>query len=270
MAEKRFGSMVMDDTETDAPAIVMLHGLGGTSNTFDTLLDDLAGYRLIRPDLPGAGRSPLKPNIKSLESLSGAVTDALKAARVRTATIVGHSMGTLLAQYMAVSAPHRVKGLILFGALTEPSESARQARAAKAVKEGMAEIAGLIADAGLSEKTKQTIPACHAYVRESLMRQPSAGYAAHCMALAKSTALPPMKIRVPVHLVTGSDDVVAPPAMAKQLHSALPFSTLTVLPGVGHWPTLEAPHECRQAMTEAMATITGVDAEQSNEEPNYG
>ena len=123
MPDNRFGSLIMDDTADSnddlSQVIVMLHGLGGTSNTFETLMAGLEDYRVIRPDLPGAGRSPIKPGINTLQDLSRAITDALKAIRVRKAIIVGHSMGTMLAQYMAVSAPQRVRGLILFGALTD-------------------------------------------------------------------------------------------------------------------------------------------------------
>ena len=39
-------------------AIVLVHGLGGDSNSFQMLLGALAGFRSIRPDLPGSGRSP--------------------------------------------------------------------------------------------------------------------------------------------------------------------------------------------------------------------
>jgi pimeloyl-ACP methyl ester carboxylesterase len=46
---------VEDDGEGDA--VLCLHGLGGTSNTWTPLMPALAGYRVIRPDLPGSGRS---------------------------------------------------------------------------------------------------------------------------------------------------------------------------------------------------------------------
>ncbi len=259
MTDRRFGSLVMEDSGTDGPAIVMLHGLGGTSNTFDTLVGGLDGYRVLRPDLPGAGRSPLRPGLGSIAGLARAVTDVLKAAGVRRAVLVGHSMGTLLAQHMAVSAPHRVSGLILFGALTEPPQAARQGlleRAETALRHGMAGIAGTVADTSLSAQSRAQNPVAHAFIRESLMRQPPAGYAAHCRALAKAQAFPSMQIRAPVRLIAGSDDPVAPPAMAEALNRALPFSKMDILTGVGHWAMLEAPAHARRILQEALAEMT--------------
>jgi pimeloyl-ACP methyl ester carboxylesterase len=259
MTETRFGSIVMEDTGGAGRAIVMLHGLGGTSNTFEPIMPALEGYRVVRPDLPGAGRSAHRPNVRSLQDLARAITDAVTAAKVRRAVIVAHSMGTLLAQYMAVTAPHRVEGLVLLGALTEPPEAARfalTARAEQAERDGMVAIADQIANGSLSERSKRDIPAARAFVRESLMRQDPRGYAAHCRALAKATAFVPMRIRCPVRLITGSDDPVAPRTMAETLNTGLPFSKLDILPGVGHWPTIEAPEACSDLLRRALDDMT--------------
>ena len=236
----------------------MLHGLGGTSNVFDPLMPGLEGYRVLRPDLPGAGRSPLRPGIRSIAGLARAVTDALRAAGVRRAIIVGHSMGTLLAQHMAISAPQRVDGLILFGAISEPPEAARQsltARAETALRDGMAGIADSVADTSLSAQTLAENPAVRAFLRESLMRQPPLGYAAHCRILAQATALPSGQIRAPVRLITGADDPVAPPTMARVMNNALSVGKLDILPGTGHWPMLESPQACRKILARALAEM---------------
>lgn len=258
MADIRFGSLVMEDTGGSGRAMVMIHGLGGTSNTFETLMPALDGWRVVRPDLPGAGRSPVRADTRSIADLARSVTDALKATGVTRAVIVAHSMGTLLAQHMAVTAPHRVEGLILFGALTEPPEGARnglKARAEAALRDGMAGIADTVSTASLSERARREASAVRAFVRESLMRQPTTGYAAHCQALAAATAYPPMKIRCRVRLITGADDPVAPRAMAEALNTGLPNSKLDILPGVGHWAPLEAPEECRRLLAEALAEM---------------
>lgn len=259
MVDTRFGSIVMEDTGGDGRAVVLLHGLGGTSNTFEPVMPALEGWRAIRPDLPGAGRSPVRHNVRTIADLARAVTDALVARKVHRAVIVAHSMGTLLAQHMAIAAPHRVDGLVLFGALTEPPETARQgllARAETAERDGMAGIADTVATASLSERTRSETPAVRAFVRESLMRQPPLGYASHCRALAQAAAFAPMRIRCNVRLVTGAEDPVAPRAMAEALNTGLPFSKLDILPGVGHWATLEAPAACRRLLSDTLAEMT--------------
>jgi len=259
MADRRFGSMVLEDSGGDGPAVVMLHGLGGTSNTFEPLMNSLQSYRVIRPDLPGAGRTPVRNSIRTLQQLASSITDVLAGIGVRRAVLVGHSMGTLLAQHMAISAPQRVQGMVLFGAITEPPDSARlalQLRASTAIQEGMAVIADNVANGSLSAKSKSDNPTVLAMVRESLMRQPSAGYAAHCKALAQAQACDVLQIKVPVQLVTGVDDPVAPVTMAQSLNDALPFSELEQLPGVGHWPTIEAPADCSRILNSALQTFT--------------
>ncbi len=261
MADRRFGSLVMEDAG-EGRAVVCVHGLGGSSNSFEPLMPALEGCRVVRPDTPGAGRSPVRAGLDTMTALCRALTDALSGAKVRRAVIVAHSMGTLIAQRMAVTAPHRVEALVLFGALTEPPEAARAAlreRAEAAERHGMAGIASAVAEASLSTRSRTDAPATQAFVRESLMRQDPRGYAVHCRALARAERYPPMKIRVPVRLVTGAEDRVAPPAMAEALHRALPFSRLTILPGVGHWPMLEAPAAARAAVAQTLADLAEAD-----------
>jgi pimeloyl-ACP methyl ester carboxylesterase len=46
------------DDQGSGPAVVMIHGLGGSANTFEAQARALSrSHRVIRPDLPGAGRS---------------------------------------------------------------------------------------------------------------------------------------------------------------------------------------------------------------------
>ena len=61
MADLRLGGMVTEDSGGAGPAVILIHGLGGDSNSFTPLMEALDGYRVLRPDLPGAGRSALRP-----------------------------------------------------------------------------------------------------------------------------------------------------------------------------------------------------------------
>ena len=46
------------EIDGDGPALLCIHGLGGSSNTCTPLMGALTGFRVIRPDLPGSARSP--------------------------------------------------------------------------------------------------------------------------------------------------------------------------------------------------------------------
>jgi len=74
MADFRLGSMVAEDSGS-GPAVVMIHGLGGSSNTFEPQMPELQGMRLLRPDLPGAGRSPYQPGTPSLLAMAPSFAD---------------------------------------------------------------------------------------------------------------------------------------------------------------------------------------------------
>ena len=126
MTDLRLGSMVAEDAG-EGPAVVMVHGLGGSSNSFQTLMAALAGHRVLRPDLPGSGRSGRRPGRPGLSGLAAAVMDCLRAGGVGRAHFVGHSMGTLICQDLAVRSPETVASLTLFGPILEPPPAARMA-----------------------------------------------------------------------------------------------------------------------------------------------
>ena len=250
MTTANLGNLVAEISGEGFP-VVMVHGLGGTTNTFQPQIAALSGYRVIRIDLPGAGRSPVPHDDLSIEKMMEAVLGASKALGVERGHFVGHSMGTLVVQKLAAAYPDLVASLTLFGGLVEPPEAARSglaARAKLARSDGMEPIAEQIIAATLSAETKSHRPAAVAFVRESLMRQPVEGYAKHCEALAKATAADHRLIAAPTLLLTGDADVVAPPSMAQTLADRIPHASLSMLDRCGHWSTLEKPVECNERM----------------------
>jgi pimeloyl-ACP methyl ester carboxylesterase len=243
MADFRLGSLVAE-IAGDGPAVVMVHGLGGSSNSFQPLMAGLDGRRVIRPDLPGAARSALRPGQPTLMGLCQALRDLIRACGVTSAHLVGHSMGTLLCQYLAAAEPKLVTGLTLYGPILEPPAAARaglKERAALARRDGMAPVADAVSQGNLSPATRRNNPAAIAFVRESLLRQDPAGYATHCEALADAWPADHRAIVCPTLLVAGADDPVAPPEMARRLAGLIRGAELEILPDCGHWPMIEAP-----------------------------
>ena len=203
MTDVRLGSMVAE-RHGAGPAVVMVHGLGGSSGSFETLMPALGGYCVLRPDLPGAGRSALRPGRPGLAGLGAALRECLRALGVSRAHLVGHSMGALVCQQVAAAAPELVASLTLYGALLEPAPAARAAlaeRAREARTAGMSAIADAVAAGSLGPGTAGGAAA--AFVRESVLRQSPAGFAAHCVALAAARAPDHGAIRCPCLLVHG-------------------------------------------------------------------
>jgi len=128
-------------------------------------------------------------------------------------------------------------------------------RAAAARRDGGAGIATAVASASVSQKSRGSNPATVAFVRESLMRQEPAGYAAHCTALSEASAAQHGEIRCPTLIVAGSDDPVAPVRMGQTLLSRLSDGIMETLPGIGHWMTLEAAQESGKLLREHLKSL---------------
>lgn len=252
------------EVDGEGDAAVLIHGLGGTSNTWTSLLPALQRFRCIRPDLPGSGRSWRVEGPLSIKGFVDSVCRVVETVRAERFHVVGHSMGCIVALHLAAAFPGAVRSLALFGPLLAPPESARdniRARGAKARGEGMAgmqEIADALVQASTSSQTKSQRPAAVAYVRETLMRQDPDGYARTCEALADAQAADVSAIRCPVLLVTGEEDVVAPPQSVRMLGEKLTAAgapvRVEVLRGCGHWEPLEKPEECMDLLRRFHAT----------------
>ncbi|MGS1010462.1 alpha/beta fold hydrolase [Achromobacter anxifer] len=242
------------------PALLCIHGLGGSSNTWTPVMGAFDGFRVIRPDLPGSARSALGERRLSIAVYVDALVGLLDALDVDAAHIAAHSLGTVVAQHLAVTHPGRVKSLALFGPLASPPDAGRsgiraRAQLARGGDAAMQEIADAIVKAATSAQTKQDRPAVLALVRESVMRQPPEGYAQSCEALADAQPAVVETIGVPALLVTGDQDGVAPPANVETLAARMPGSGRIVLDGCGHWTTYEKPQACMQALREFHAAL---------------
>ncbi len=253
--------MALED-EGEGDAIVCVHGLGGSSNSFTPLMPVLTRHRVLRPDLPGSGRSQRAEGGLSIQRFVDALLAACQRLNVRRAHFVGHSMGSIVCQHLAVQQPALVRSLALFGPLQAPADAARtaiRARAAKARSEGatgMQEIVQTLLQGAISGDTRERQPLAVSFVRESLMRQEPEAYARSCEALAAAEPARVDTITAPVLLVTGDEDGVAPPqavrALADKLHGS-PNPRVIVLPRCGHWTPVERAAECQAALRDFMA-----------------
>lgn len=234
-------------------AVVLIHGLGGSSNTWTPQLPALGQRRAVRVDLPGSARSPVPHEPPTIESFAADVAAAVRTLGVERAHFVGHSLGTLVCQRIAVDDPSLVQSLALFGALTEPPDAARTGlvnRARTARGGDLAGIADQIAANAVAARSRETNPVITAFVRESVMRQSPEGYAKACEALAAATTVDVRLISVPTLLMTGEADVVAPPAMARTLGDRISGASVTIVPDCGHWITVEKPEIVNRALGE--------------------
>jgi 3-oxoadipate enol-lactonase len=239
------------EIDGEGPAVLLVHGLGGTANFYQVQADALAGrFRVIRADSAGAGRSALADGI-SIQSHADDLVAVLDQLGIESAAVVGHSMGTLVVRDLAARYPDRVSKLVLLGAVAPPGDAVRQAqrdRAALLRGKGTAAVApGVVANA-LSEATRRDKPEVAAFVRELVMRQDQEGYARNCEALAGAGDPGPVAGSLPLLLITGSEDKTAPPAVSEALAEGHGAAAVTVIDGIGHWTALEAAREVTEQL----------------------
>lgn len=98
------------------PTVVFLHGAQNDHSVWVLQSRYLAhhGHSVLAVDLPGHGRSAGTP-LASVEAIAAWTLALLDAVGVARATLVGHSMGSLVALEAAGSAPQRVERLALIG-----------------------------------------------------------------------------------------------------------------------------------------------------------
>jgi pimeloyl-ACP methyl ester carboxylesterase len=262
--------MAVEDEGT-GDAVVCVHGLGGSSNTWTPLLAALAELRVIRPDLPGSARSNATGPL-SIERLAEAVVKVCSRLGIGRAHFLGHSMGTIVCQHVAAAHPQLVRSLALFGPLITPGDPARAAIRARAEQArggtgAMQAIAQTLSQSAVSADTRQRTPTAAAFVRESLMRQDPEGYARSCEALAEARPAALERIEAPVLLVTGDEDAIAPPqavrAMAERLGMGPGIAgsgrrgsvRVVVLSRCGHWTPIERPEECARELRGFLAGV---------------
>lgn len=238
--------------------VVMVHGLGGTTDIYQPQVAALvdAGHTVIRYDLSGHGRSPLT-GTPSIESWTDDLFALLDDEGIEQAAVVAHSMGTLVAVNAAITHPDRVSRLALLGPVRKLPDAGRGAtvkRAATVRDGGMAAVADGIVAVATSTVTQAERPVAAALVRELLLGQNPEGYALACDALAAADDPDFAAIKVPVLQVTGDQDKTSPVALNHDLNALLENSQFTVLDGVGHWHTVEAPDQVTHLLVDFLTT----------------
>ena len=98
--------------------VVVLHGGGvdhrETASFFEPVFEHAKGFRRIYPDLPGMGRSPAGPMIRSAENVLEALIEfSGDASGGEPYLLAGHSAGTYYARAMALTIPKQIAGLAL-------------------------------------------------------------------------------------------------------------------------------------------------------------
>src|SRR5262249_57061163 len=97
----QFVERIAVESDGSGDDVLLIHGLGGTSNVWMPLMPTLMRHRTVRPDLPGSGRSARVEGPLSIDRYVQAMLKVCTALRVQRAPVVAHSLGPILPFHLA-------------------------------------------------------------------------------------------------------------------------------------------------------------------------
>jgi pimeloyl-ACP methyl ester carboxylesterase len=232
----------------DAPAIVLLHGIGAHAAYFRFQLAALGAFaRVIAWNAPGYMLSDaLGTPEPQAADYAQAVADFLEATGVQRCVLVGHSFGSAVAQAFTIAHPDRVAGLVLSGAGVGQREIAPARAAAYQERIRRIRLGGYqYGDAGIDHLVAPGLPAPVRAMMIEVARGLRAEGLEQAAAFRLSSFFSPdqaHRIVCEVLLVQGAEDRTNPREQnADLLLPRLARGQMQVWPGVGHMAEIEDP-----------------------------
>jgi pimeloyl-ACP methyl ester carboxylesterase len=232
----------------DAPALVLLHGIGSTSAGWRLQYGPLGGHlRVIAWDAPGYGGSqPLAGEAPCAEDYARALARLLDALGVQKAIIGTNSWGTPTGVVFARLFPARVRALVLGGPAAGWGAAPKQEREQRAAARVERVTTLGVRKMREEDAAELVAPGTRAQVLEWIKSAEGLtvnGYAqAARMLAAVDVPREIAAVACPVRVVSGILDTRTPPETnAKRIAAAAPNATLQMVPDCGHLPHLEHP-----------------------------
>lgn len=257
----------------EGPPVLLVHGQPGLCTDWDPVTERLApGHHVLVPDRPGYGGSGTRP--LGMAENAAVLAELLRARADGPAVVVGHSYGGGVAVLLAAQHPGAVRGLVLVGSvgmagsvngfdhlLAMPAVgevvSAVGLLTLGRVLPRLRPLARLLPDgpgarlrAGLPDQqyaagvSRRGLRMCRSFVAEQ--RSLIAEIADVELALTRVVA--------PTVVVTGTWDVVVPPAVAVSMAATVPHAELVTVARAGHFVPRDAP----EVVVRAVSRVEGI------------
>ena len=261
--------------------VVFIHGLGssGYMEWRYNLEATAARHRVFAPDLPGYGRTE-KPRARyTIQYFARFIERYMEDRGLRSAAVVGASLGGRIALELALEYPRLVRKLVLVNTLGLGRPKVRMAQMTY----------GLVTLPRIGEAAMRFARDALHWAPPNMIRRVAARYAGASSDLVKAmddgyldnlrelyatdgfhnaylTTIRSLinpgallagnhdvterlnELKVPVQLIWGADDPLFPVAHATRAHSMIDRSKLTVIEGAGHTPQAERPEEFNRVL----------------------
>ena len=233
--------------------LVLVMGLGATGSVWELHVEEYARhFSCIIPDNRGAGDSPSPAGPYSTEMMAQDTLALMDDLNIDSARVAGISMGSAIAQSMALLAPARVRSMVLV------SSWARCDQYMKDVFENFARVRKLVSPEYFMQLLQLWIFAPDHFGanyadllvgRAEAQYNPMADHAfsAQCAACSNHDTLDRLgEIQTPCLLTVGDADIFTPLRCSRDMHERLANSELAVFPGLAHchhWEDLKTFNE---------------------------
>lgn len=243
-----------DGGRADGAAVVFINSLGTDLRVWDDVAAALASdFRLIRFDKRGHGLSDCPDGPCAIADHVADLFAVLDQFGVDRATLVGLSVGGMIALGAAEARPDRVARLVLSDTAHRIGPPGMWDERIAAVRAGgIASLADAILERWFSAAFRSGRPDELALWRAMLTRTPAIGYAATCAAIRDADlSAAARSVRVPTLCLCGSADLATPPALMGETTALIDGARLEVIEGSGHLPCVDNP----QAFTRQLAAF---------------
>jgi pimeloyl-ACP methyl ester carboxylesterase len=225
--------------------VILIHGITDSWFSFSRVLPGISGaHRVYALDLRGHGDSDRPTDGYSPRDMAADVVAFMDALGIQRATLVGHSMGSFVAQQAALAAPERVAGLVLIGsATTVRSEVTLE------LQQAMASLPDTVPADFVMEFQSSTV---HQRVPDEFLSRvvaesrkvPARVWRAALAGLLETERFTGIGgSQIPALLIWGDRDGMFSRAEQEALVAALPIASLKVYRETGHAPHWERPKE---------------------------
>lgn len=225
-----------------APVLLLANSLGTTLEVWDPIMPALtARFRVLRYDMRGHGLTDATPLADaargySIAELAGDALALMDALGIRTAHVCGLSIGGMVAQHLAATAPGRVARVILCdtAAVIGPPE-VWNTRIEGIRKSGLPAIAPGVMDRWFTEGFRAREPDLLRGYVNMVARTSLDGYLGCAMAVRDADLTEGDRtIRAPALVIVGADDPATPVASAQTLAALIPDARLEIIPDCSH------------------------------------
>ncbi|MCX6433604.1 MAG: alpha/beta hydrolase [Actinobacteria bacterium] len=249
------------------PVLLLLHAFPCDGQMWQAQAEAIAaaGWRVVVPDLPGFGVSPLPDDEPDIDVVADAVIDLLASIDTDRCVVGGVSLGGYVAMAITRRRPDLVAGLILCDTkATADADAAREnrERLAALCLASPGETARILEQAVLpgllGETTRLRRPAVVDRVRAWLTDADAASVAWYQRAMAgRPDSLATLRAAgAPTLVVYGDEDTLSPRAEQELMVAVNPDTQLVVIPAAGHLALVEDPAAVTDAMLRFLQRVT--------------